>query len=286
MLAFVGLSAIARLSAHFAFAPDGDEYGLGQMLHVLLHLKADDGKVKLFSGFARSCVPLVIPHKWHDVMMVSGLAHSPVIGDTFAPDFILYCRSKMSSTGFSASVTWTVKPINGTGNGYVKRVTLSREWSDSGSRRSRYQNRSENVIDILRYYWIVSVVGMAILYWCKILWPRWWPGLTFIAIYRALLATKSYFFELDTSSWGEPGQTRWIIALYAPGLFRELIPFSSAFGACVPVDPCRYSRKPRRRTLRFLRVCLVTRGINIAVGHLMLSVSLQPQELHANVHHL
>ncbi|KAI4181986.1 MAG: hypothetical protein LQ346_006670 [Caloplaca aetnensis] len=63
----------------------------------------------------------------------------------------------MSSTGFSASVTWTVKPINGTGNGYVKRVTLSREWSDSGSRRSRYQNRSENVIDILRYYWIVSV---------------------------------------------------------------------------------------------------------------------------------
>ncbi|KAI4112860.1 MAG: hypothetical protein LQ345_006055, partial [Seirophora villosa] len=82
-------------------------------------------------------------------------------------------------------------------------------------------------------------------------------------IYRILLAAEPYMFELDASAWWTL-DAWWIFVLSAPGHLRESIPFAYVFGACMPLDPYRYAKKPKRRTFGLIRVCLVTKGTNAA----------------------
>ncbi|KAL8917782.1 MAG: hypothetical protein Q9208_007763 [Pyrenodesmia sp. 3 TL-2023] len=67
-------------------------------------------------------------------------------------------------------------------------------------------------------------------------------GILYWSIHCILLATVPYLFELDTSAWWTP-DAWWIFVLHAPGLLRELIPFSFILGTCMPVDPCSQTIK-------------------------------------------
>lgn len=150
------------------------------MLHVLLRLKMGGPKVKMCSTFA--CFVLRAkrdsPHKQYGVMLVGSLRHIIPLWKTSSSDFFSYCLSNMSSTGVKAvaSVTRPIKPIDGTRDGHIKRVTLPRERSDTHRWQCHYQYRSKHLILALRYYWVFSLVGIGILYWCTLLWLlRQWP---------------------------------------------------------------------------------------------------------------
>lgn len=73
-----------------------------------------------------------------------------------------------------------------------------------------------------------------------------------------------YLFKLDSNAWWTR-DTWLVLSLHAPGALIELIPFTFAFGACLPLRPFRYRRLPKIRSFRFLRVCLVTKGTNVTV---------------------
>lgn len=45
--------------------------------------------------------------------------------------------------------------------------------SDPDRWRKHHQNRSENMFSVLQYYWVFSLVGLAILYRCSLI-PRLW----------------------------------------------------------------------------------------------------------------
>lgn len=85
-------------------------------------------------------------------------------------------------------------------------------------------------------------------------------------------------FELDASAWWTL-DAWWIFVLSAPGHLRESIPFAYVFGACMPLDPYRYAKKPKRRTFGLIRVCLVTKGTNAAVSQSIISIALRPIEI-------
>ena len=81
---------------------------------------------------------------------------------------------------------------------------------------------------------------------------------------RVLAVAGPYMFTLDSNAWWT--RDTWpIFLLHGPGALVEIIPFSFVFGACLPVRPFRYSQMPKIRSFRFLRVCLVTKGTNVAV---------------------
>ena len=74
-----------------------------------------------------------------------------------------------------------------------------------------------------------------------------------------------YLFVLDSKAWWTR-DTWFLLLLHAPGALVELIPYSFVFGACLPLRPFRYRLLPKIRSFRFLRVCLVTKGMNVLVG--------------------
>ena len=54
-------------------------------------------------------------------------------------------------------------------NDPVMHVPLSSERSDAKKWKKHCHNRSESLFKVLKYYWIISIVTIGLLYWCPLL---------------------------------------------------------------------------------------------------------------------
>lgn len=72
-----------------------------------------------------------------------------------------------------------------------------------------------------------------------------------------------YVTPSETNDWN--WATAIHIALNAFFLLAQCPPYAHVWGLCLPMRPFEYAQAPKRRAVRALRVCLVTKGSNFQV---------------------
>lgn len=128
----------------------------------------------------------------------------------------------------------------------------------------KMEARSRHVYRIFNHNWIFFPITILLHYWgARIIFPLLKVfGLTFtIVIYRLCTYFGIWAINVENNVFWTADCTRLLLIRLA-SLFGQIPPYACVLGLCLPMFPFEYQTKPKLRNFRYLRVCLVTKGVN------------------------